>query len=45
MVAQPMALEDYTFRVKELSPAGEMIRTFAYLHHPIVAYPTGLSHD
>ena len=33
----PLALEDYRFRVEELSPAGELIRVIAYLDHPIIA--------
>jgi hypothetical protein len=32
-----MALEDYPFRVEELTPAGEMIRILAYLGHPLIA--------
>src|SRR5262249_37676067 len=32
-----MALEDYPFRVEELSPAGAMVRVIAYLDHPIIA--------
>ena len=32
-----MALEDYPFRVEELSPAGELVRIIAYLDHPIIA--------
>jgi hypothetical protein len=32
-----MALEDYPFRVEELTPAGEMVRILAYLDHPIIA--------
>jgi hypothetical protein len=35
-----MALEDYPFRVEELSPDGEMIRVMAYLDHPIIARAT-----
>jgi hypothetical protein len=33
----PMALEDYPFRVEELSPASELVRIMAYLDHPIIA--------
>jgi hypothetical protein len=32
-----MALEDYPFRVEELSPAGELVRVLAYLDNLRVA--------
>jgi hypothetical protein len=32
-----MALEDYPFRVEELSPAGELVRVLVYADHPIIA--------
>ena len=33
-------LEDYPFRVEELSRAGELVRVIAYLDHPIIARAT-----
>jgi hypothetical protein len=32
-----MALEDYTFRVEELTPGGELVRVMVYADHPIIA--------
>jgi hypothetical protein len=32
-----MALEDYPYRVEELSPAGELVRVLVYADHPIIA--------
>jgi hypothetical protein len=32
-----MALEDYPFRVEELSLAGEFVRVLVYADHPIIA--------
>jgi hypothetical protein len=32
-----MGLEDYPFRVEELSPTGELVRVMAYLDHPLIA--------
>jgi hypothetical protein len=32
-----MALEDYPYRVEELSPAGELGRVLVYADHPIIA--------
>jgi hypothetical protein len=32
-----MALEDYPFRVEELTERGEFVRVIAYLDHPIIA--------
>ncbi len=32
-----MALEDYPFRVEELTPRGELLRVMVYADHPIIA--------
>jgi hypothetical protein len=32
-----MALEDYPFRVEELTPRGELVRVMVYADHPIIA--------
>jgi hypothetical protein len=32
-----MALEDYPFRVEEMSPRGELVRVLVYADHPIIA--------
>jgi hypothetical protein len=32
-----MALEDYPFRVEELTPHGELVRVLVYADHPIIA--------
>jgi hypothetical protein len=32
-----MALEDYTFRVEELTAPGELVRVLVYADHPIIA--------
>jgi hypothetical protein len=32
-----MALEDYPFRVEELTASGELVRVMVYADHPIIA--------
>jgi hypothetical protein len=32
-----MALEDYPFRVEELTAPGELVRVLVYADHPIIA--------